>query len=244
MSALPARLESLCSHPAIWRGSDLASTRFASVASGFEALDAQLPGGGWPVGLLTELMPAHEGIGELRIVGAALAALSARGSRLAWIAPPHKPYAPALAAAGIDASRLVIVNTRCEKDTLWAAEQALASNACGAVLAWLGGRSSATRFQELRRLQLAAENGQALAFLFRPPASEHESSPAALRLALETADGGLAVRIVKRRGAPFSGRLVLPSMAVAQRKKASHALDRRSPSAAPARHVPARLAAA
>src|SRR5262249_13763263 len=142
-----ARLAHLSSHPAIWRGSDLAATRFSSVPSGFDALDEQLPGGGWPVGLLTELMPAHEGIGEIRILGPALARLSKTGRKLAWIAPPHTPYAPALAAAGIDASSLVIVKTRSEKDALWAAEQALASNACGAVLAWLQRGKNAAKFQ-------------------------------------------------------------------------------------------------
>jgi cell division inhibitor SulA/protein ImuA len=240
-----ARLAHLPAHPAIWRGSDLAATRFKSIESGFAPLDAQLPSGGWPVGLLTELMPAHEGIGELRILGSALASLSARGRQLAWIAPPHTPYAPALAAAGIDTSKLVIVKTRCEQDALWAAEQALASNACGAVLAWLRGGKSAVKFQELRRLQLAAESGQALALLFRPPEAERESSPAALRIALETCDGGLAVHIVKRRGAPFAGRIVLPAHAVAQRKKgASNVVDRNPSSPAAAGNLPERLAAA
>jgi cell division inhibitor SulA/protein ImuA len=230
-SSAAARLAQLPAHPAIWRGGDLARTLLASVSTGFAGLDAELPGGGWPVGALTELLPAHEGIGELRILGAALAALSARGAKLAWIAPPYLPYAPALAAAGIEAERLVIVRTRSEKDTLWAAEQALASNACLAVLAWLG----RARFQDLRRLQLAAESGQALALLFRPPQCEREPSPAALRLALSTSDGGLAVRIVKRRGAPFAGRVILPAMAVAQRKKAVlHVVDRNpSPAVAP-----------
>src|SRR3954467_1294271 len=121
MSALPPRLESLCAHPGIWRGSDLASTRFAGVGSGFAALDAELPGGGWPTGLLTELMPAHEGIGEIRILGPALASLSQRGCKLAWIAPPYLPYAPAIAAAGIDSTQLIVVRTRNDKDALWAA---------------------------------------------------------------------------------------------------------------------------
>jgi hypothetical protein len=235
------RLAQLPSPAAIWRGSELARTRFASVPSGYAQLDAELQGGGWPVGLLTELMPAHDGIGELRILGPALASFSARGLRLAWIAPPYTPYAPALLAAGIDPARLVIVKTCSEKDALWAAEQALASNACGAVLAWLPG----ARYQELRRLQIAAESGQALAVLFRPPQSARESSPAALRIELRTDQGGLALHIVKRRGAPLAQPIMLPAMQVAQRKKASsHAVDRNPSSAAAAGHAPARLAAA
>jgi hypothetical protein len=241
-----ARLARLPAHPLIWRGGDLARMSSPSVPSGFAQLDAELPGGGWPVGVLTELLPEHEGIGELRILGPALASLCARGRKLAWIAPPYLPYAPALAAAGIDPARLVIVRTRSPKEVLWAAEQALASNACGAVLAWL----ISPRYEELRRLQLAAENAQALAMLFRAPHSSREPSPAALRIALSTADGGLAVRIIKRRGAPLAGAVILPAMqagikSLARRKKASlHDVDRNSSPAAAAGKLPARIALA
>jgi hypothetical protein len=82
----------------------------ATLTSGFAALDAELPGGGWPLGALCELLPRHVGIGELRLLGPALASLSAAGRSLAWIAPPHRPYAPALAAAGIDLARVLVVN--------------------------------------------------------------------------------------------------------------------------------------
>src|SRR2546427_5463009 len=101
----------LLERPDIWRGDALSSAGTPAIPSGFPGLDAELPGGGWPAGALTEILPAHEGIGELRLLGSALAGLSQRGLRLAWIAPPHLPYAPALAAAGIDISDLVIFRT-------------------------------------------------------------------------------------------------------------------------------------
>jgi cell division inhibitor SulA/protein ImuA len=169
-------------------------------------LDAEIPGRGWPVGSLTEILRTQEGIGELRILGPALAALSAQGKYLAWIAPPYSPYAPALAAAGINPARLFIVRTGSEKETLWAIEQALRSNACGAVLAW----PAAPRYPELRRLQLAAEGGRSLALLFRPSQAANESTPAALRIALASEQGGLAIRILKRRGAPLDRPVLLP----------------------------------
>ena len=224
----------LLNHPALWRGSDLARTRFDGVSSGSAALDAELPGGGWPVGVLTEILPAHEGIGELRLLGPALAALSAQGQHLLWVAPPYIPYAPALLAAGIDMARLLVVRTRSERDTLWTVEQALASNTCGAVLAWLpaarasqaaaGAALSAARYPEFRRLQLAAERGQSLAFLFRPPECENQSSPAALRIALDTANGGLAVRLFKRRGGALNRRVLLPASALLARRAATMAM--------------------
>jgi cell division inhibitor SulA/protein ImuA len=192
-----APLAALLARPDIRRGGALARVARPSVPTGFRALDAELPGGGWPVGSLTELLPAHDGIGELRILGPALARLALAGGRLAWIAPPYLPYAPAFAAAGIALEQVVIVRTHSARDALWAAEQALQSAACGAVLVWPG----ETKYAALRRLQLAAESTQALTMLFRPPRAAGEASPAALRLALDTAGGGIAVRILKRRGA-------------------------------------------
>src|SRR5574342_704121 len=159
--------------PDIWRGGDPARTAAPAIPSGFPALDAELPGGGWPSGALVEILPAHEGIGELRLLGPALAALTKRGLRLAWIAPPYLPYPPALAAAEIDISRLIIVRAHSPKDRLWAVEQALRSNACGAVLAW----PQTAKYAELRRLQVAAEGGQAPDFIFRSPQTAGESSP-------------------------------------------------------------------
>jgi len=37
-----------------------------TIASGFEALDQELPAGGWPCGALSELLSKQIGIGELR----------------------------------------------------------------------------------------------------------------------------------------------------------------------------------
>lgn len=226
----------LPAHPALWRGADLARATAPGVPTGFPALDAEFPGGGWPVGMLTELLPAHEGIGEVSILGPALAGLSARGRHLALIAPPYSPYAPALAAIGIDPARLFVVRTGSQKETLWAIEQALRSNACGAVLAW----PASPGYPELRRLQLAAGDSRALALLFRPTRAANESSPAALRIALACGEGGLAVAILKRRGAPLARPILLPP-AAGQRH--SHAMDRASSAATAARDVPARLAA-
>jgi cell division inhibitor SulA/protein ImuA len=226
-------LAALLTRPDIRRGDALARVASASVPTGFAALDAELPGGGWPTGCLTELLPAHEGIGELRILGPALATLSRKGKRLAWISPPHLPYAPALDAAGIALARLLIVRTAAARDALWAAEQALASAACGAVLVWPG----AVKYAELRRLQLAAEKARALAMLFRPSRAAAEASPAALRLALATAAGALAVQILKRRGAVCERPVIvdLDSRTDALLPRVPRAVDRAPPSQSPAR---------
>ncbi|MBI2290206.1 MAG: SOS cell division inhibitor SulA, partial [Betaproteobacteria bacterium] len=115
-------LSEILAHPAIWRGNRPVAVNSPSLPTGFPALDAALPGGGWPTSALTEILPQHEGICELRILGHALSRLTAQGRFLVWIAPPYLPYAPALRSAGIDLARLIIVRTRSPRQTLWASE--------------------------------------------------------------------------------------------------------------------------
>lgn len=202
---LPAALKELLHHGLVWRGGPIATAELPAIPSGFEALDAELPGGGWPAGVLTELLPEHEGIGEVRALGPALASLSQSGRRLAWIEPPYLPYAPAVQAAGIDLAKVLIVRARSQKEALWAMEQALQSGACGAVLGW----PRKISFTQLRRLQIAAEGGPTLAFVFREPESARQASPAALRLHLQSVKGELAVKILKRRGGPLARPILL-----------------------------------
>jgi hypothetical protein len=217
-------LAELLAHPSIWRGGELGRVASPSVASGYPQLDAELPGGGWPTAALTEILAQHEGIGELGILGHALAALSAKGRWLAWIAPPYLPYAPALQAAGIDLSHLIVIRTRSPRETLWAYEQALRSQTCGAVLAW----PDRIAYAELRRLQLAAEGSTTLAMLFRPARCITEATPAALRLRLDTRPGGLAVRVLKRRGGVLGRTIALTPPQIVQRTPANspNGLDR------------------
>lgn len=236
----PASLpEALTRHPGLWRGRDLAPHARTGTGTGFPALDRELPGGGWPGGYLTEIFVAHEGIGELRLLGPALAALTRTGRHLAWIAPPYLPYAPALAAAGIAMERMLIVRTAQARDALWAAEQGLRSEACGAVLLWADVHETTA----LRRLQLAAERTHALAFLFAPLRLAAQPSPAALRLRLESAAGGLAVHILKRRGLPLHQPVLIPADLASERTTLpSHVLDRPAISPLAAGNLPARHA--
>src|SRR5262245_53393917 len=85
-------LESLLQHPAIWRGRSAAP--ISVVPSGFPALDAALPGGGWPSAGLVEILVSHIGVGELNVLLPALVALTRKESArwCAWVAPPFEPF--------------------------------------------------------------------------------------------------------------------------------------------------------
>jgi len=226
-----AALDDLLEQHAVWRGG-APQGALPGVPTGYQALDFELPGGGWPTGALTEILSGQEGIGELELVLPALARLSWAGRRVVWLAPPHLPYAPALAAAGVNLANLAVVRPSLRapgrRDALWAAEQVLRSGSCHALLGWF----RRAGYDELRRLAVAAEGGAAWVALFRPAIAATESSPACLRLTLEP-EG--VVRILKRRGAPAAAPLRLAL------KRPVHALGRTSlPVAAAARPRAAR----
>jgi hypothetical protein len=191
-------LESLLQHPAIWRGRSAAQVDVLS--SGFAALDAALPGGGWPCAGLIEILVTHIGVGELNVLLPALAALTRKASARwsAWVAPPFEPFAPALVAHGMRLGRLFVA--RAEKP-LWTFEQALMSGACEAVLAWVPHVPP----KDIRRLQLAAEKGRTLGVLFRPADAARESSSAVLRVIVEPKESGARVTLLKSRGGSRGG---------------------------------------
>lgn len=196
------RLQTLLEHPRIWRaGSGHRSCRRA-LGTGFLALDRALAGG-WPGASLNELLLEDWGIGEFRLLMPAISRLSRRettadGYRwLMLVNPPYLPYAPALAAAGIDLPRLLVTRCRRSLDVFWAMEQALHSGHCAAVVGWCDGAD----LNALRRLQLAAESGRSWAVLFRPARYRHQRSPAALRMHLCPATRhAISVDIFKHRG--------------------------------------------
>ncbi|MCS4504652.1 Cell division inhibitor SulA [wastewater metagenome] len=190
-------VEELLRQPGIWRaGATGDGPDGRHVTTGHPALDAVLPGGGWPRGALTEVLHEHHGIGELRLLMPALAEIARQGRWVAFIAPPFVPYAPALTAQGLDLGRLLLIHPRSGTDALWAVEQALRAGTCGAVLAWPRQVDTAS----LRRLQLAAEAGDSLGLIFRRESNRSSASPAALRLHLDRDDRGLRMELLKCRG--------------------------------------------
>lgn len=182
-------------HPRVWGRGAAAQNRVDALATGCAALDAELPGGGWPRGALSEILVEQDGIGEFGLVVPVLAALTQARQRVVLIAPPYVPYAPVLVEAGVDLKHLVQIDAGAV-DAYWTAEQCLRAGCCGAVLNWL----PTADYRQLRRLQLAAETGAALAFVFRPAGALTQASPAALRLRVSLDGDATAIDILKCRG--------------------------------------------
>ncbi|WP_404983516.1 MULTISPECIES: translesion DNA synthesis-associated protein ImuA [unclassified Caballeronia] len=192
MSALPKHVESI--HPALWRGSQLARAYGKTVDTGYAALSAELPGGGWPLGALVELLVQQPGVGELRLLRPALAELSRRP--VALLRAPHVPNSLAFSYLGLPPDKLLQLRAPKTADALWCAEQVLRARSCGALVFW----QQHIRAEALRRLHLAAQATETLFLLVRPLASAADASPATLRLGVRSADGGIVVDVIKRRG--------------------------------------------
>lgn len=225
-SATPATTAAAASHresvreleqryPGLWRAGQLGRAgRLPVCPTGYDALTAELPGGGWPAGAVTELLLAQDGAGELRLLMPALRTLAAGGRRIGLVNPPCLPNAGALADGRLPARQLYWVRPPVaatmasqRTDMLWAAEQMLRSQAFGGLLVWLAG----ARPEALRRLQVLAQASDTVVWVLRPLRVLHESSPAVLRLALSPQPGNLmSIVFHKRRGPVRDTPLLLP----------------------------------
>jgi len=210
----PALFSSADALASVWRADQLGQAQAGVVATGFDALDAVLPGGGWPLGSLTEILLPGPGLQVWQLLLPALALqLRQAPGPVVLVAPPCEPFMPYLQGRGLPVSRLLRVQPERGAGALWACEQALRCGEVCAVLAWLSGARNA----ELRRLQLAAQQQGRLLFVLRDETAQHDASPARLRLRVGLLDsaGVLQVHVLKRRGPPVDAPLRLPAHAPA-----------------------------
>lgn len=203
--------------PGVWHADELAGGPVRTVATGHSLLDVELPGGGWPLGALTELLQAPGAPSWSLLLPALAAHWHGSSESVTLVCPPHEPYIPALAAAGVPARAILWIRAETATSSLWATEQALQCADVGAVVAWLPGAQPVG----LRRLQAAAaRRAGCLLFVLRPEGAASAASPARVRVVVRGMAGHAAsagaelapqmqVRIIKRRGPPLTNPLIL-----------------------------------
>ena len=188
LSSLPSALGA-----SVWRADELAGAAVGTVASGHAALDAELPGGGWPLGALIELLqPARDAPVWSLLLPAVVARQQASGGAVVLVNPPHEPFLPAFAAAGLPASSVLWLRGETPVAPLWASEQALR---CADVAA--GAAGSCARL----RLRVGVPAAAPVHGAGHPDAARQALAPA------------LCVDILKRRGPPLDAPLQLPAQA-------------------------------
>src|SRR5690349_11596320 len=99
--------------PNVWRVPEFAQAVEAVVPTGHAALDAQLPGGGWPAGMVEVLQQrAGPHVWQLLLPGLAQA-IGKQAGPVVLVGAPFEPFGPSLAAQGLPGERLLCI--RAEK---------------------------------------------------------------------------------------------------------------------------------
>ena len=203
-NAAPHALQRILQDPRIWRA-DAENRQQRALKTGIADLDALLPGGGWPLAALSEILLPETGASELRVVLPALAQQTADDGWAALVAPPQIPYAVALTGRGVNLARLLLVEPTEQTNRLWAAEQILRSGQCRLVICWPGKINA----RQKHRLQLAAEAGDSCCIAVLPRSCD-EPSCAALKLQLRHGENGLRLHVLKTRGGRPGRECLLP----------------------------------
>ncbi len=190
----------------LWRGDELGTPGSSVVATGFDALDSELPGGGWPIGCATELLQPQYSLAEVQLLLPAVSKLSGAQRQVLVIGAPHQPFLAGWRAWGISEAHVLVVQPHTPAEALWVTEQAVRADGIGAVMAWL----PHARPEQVRRLQAFASGSDFPVFLMRPQDAALQSSAAPLRVQARLAGPAqIAVHVLKRRGPAHDGELVL-----------------------------------
>jgi protein ImuA len=202
MPPIPASLpaHNPLQRPDVWRGRELAPALERTLSTGHPPLDQHLPGGGWPLGTLVEVLQqqAQQHVWQL-MLPALVAATRQHPGPVVLVGAPLLPFGPALRGQGFAADRLLCVQAEKPAARLWAAEQALRCGEVAAVLAWL----PRARSEDLRRLHLVAQQQpDRLLTVFRESAALNQATPARLRLLVGGVEQ-MEVQVLKRRGPPL-----------------------------------------
>lgn len=201
---LPAHVEA-----ALWRGDELRPPPARVRSSGWAALDAELPGGGWPAMALSELLVSQPGVLEWRLLTPAIRPIVAAGGDVAVVGPPRPPGLAGLVQDGLAPDRFWRYEVNEPARRLWVTEQLLKGQGCDVLIAWL----PQVRQEQLRRLQACALGFDGLCFIVRTAHALRDSSPAPLRVTAALAtDWDLRVRVAKRRGPVHEHDLLLPAL--------------------------------
>jgi protein ImuA len=171
--------------------SGTARAGFTSLPLGLGEIDAYLPGSGLATGALHEVAPSSHN-DRPAAMGFAMALMSLATRTRARCGPPvlvlSRPalrdfgilYGHGFTRFGLDAGHLLLIETRTDKDALWALEETLRSSVRPSlVLGLIDGSGASTALQALtqsRRLSLAAASSSTPIVLSQAPRAEPASA--------------------------------------------------------------------
>ncbi len=179
------------------------------ISSGWPPLDRLLPRGGLRRGSLVEWLSGDVGSDVLALALGGVRQAAGDGGAIVVVDRESEIYPPAIAAWGLELSRVIFVHPQNRKDELWTWEQSLRCPGVAAV--W--GRLERIDCHDFRRLQLSAENSGCLGVLIRPGETRGQPNWADVRLWVQpqpaSRDRRLRVELLRCRGAGSGGSVQL-----------------------------------
>lgn len=150
--------------------------KWPAVSTGAEGLDSALPDGGFPTGVVHELLPkAYGDFAAVLGFGTGMVArlLKARPGFVVWALPAYQLfrqgalYPLGLTALGVDPARIIQVRVPKTQNVLWALEEALGQSSVSVVMGLLPGDDRTYDFTASRRLALRATTHGVTALLIQ-----------------------------------------------------------------------------
>ncbi|ALR15108.1 translesion DNA synthesis-associated protein ImuA [Vibrio natriegens] len=169
-------------------------------SSAFPELDALLGGGFPPHGVIE--MESVGSVGELRLLAPYLKSSLTKGVT-AFIQPPALMNPLFLHSIGLDINQVWVITPEHQRDALWAAEQCLKSSVCSNVLLW----QDELEIHQVKRLQVASEQGSCPLFMLKPIRANRLSLPVSLSLKVQGSEQGVSVEVLKRKGGWSKGQV-------------------------------------
>ncbi|WP_423840353.1 translesion DNA synthesis-associated protein ImuA [Vibrio mytili] len=187
-------IQHLKSQRLVWQANLTQPTQHQHLnSSGFSELDSLLEGGYPPHGVIE--MESLGSIGELRLLAPYLESTLSEGIT-AFIQPPALLSSLFLHSIGLDINQVWVVTPDQPRDALWAAEQCLKSGVCSNVLLW----QDELEIHQVKRLQVASEQGTCPLFMLKPIMTNRLSLPVSLSLKIQGQNQGVRVEVLKRKG--------------------------------------------
>lgn len=218
-----SRHRHLLQNALVRQGHSTSSDRAKTLPLGLRSVDAALPEGGLPRGVVVELS-APQGLARATTLALSLCASAqadarhrssddTQGAWCAWLDPTATLFAPGAARVGVDLERLLVIRPGLE-DLSRVAVRVAQSHAFSVVVidtAGVPGCRGETRLDRwvtiVRRLALAVEGSDTTVLLLTDAnASRAMPLPAAMRIEIERlAEDKLGLRVAKDRAGRVTG---------------------------------------
>ena len=181
-----------------WQSETTANKGNMVLDTGYDSLNAQLHGNGWPQGGLIEVFGSIHHHLECLLYFHALRTLFEHkpGGHAVLINPPFQPLAETWLRQNLPLNRIVIINSQKPDDALMSFRELANAKSCIAILFWCPHLNYAAS----RQCQLAVQNQAGLYVTFKPDIQSSQASPSALKLKVDMTASHCDIQILKQRG--------------------------------------------